>query len=100
MVPSRTSILETLTQVHATPPKLPSKPTGSSVARFAYKSRQLLTGHPWLCAGAAVVSLVLALCAVRKGKGRMRRRSFGSGTGGFFKIESEREGGVGVGKAD
>lgn len=89
IVPSRTSILETLPKVVASPPKISPKATGSAVAHFFFQVRSALSSHPWIFAG-VFVGLLLALGVW--GRGHIRRaRTFGSNTGGFFQLDG-REG--------
>ncbi|KAF2835252.1 thioredoxin-like protein [Patellaria atrata CBS 101060] len=82
IVPSRTSILETLPKVVASPPKLSPKSTISSFEHFFFRIRQVCLGHPWLAALSFVVSLLVLFIWRR----RLNRRSFGS-TNGFFKLD-------------
>lgn len=46
IVPSRTSILETLPRIISTPPKLTPKAIGSSFSHFWFSVRKAISGHP------------------------------------------------------
>ncbi|KAF2092223.1 thioredoxin-like protein [Saccharata proteae CBS 121410] len=100
IVPSRTSILETLGKVTRNPPALPAKSTIGAFSHFFFSLKQLLTGHPFVSVG---VILGFILAGSWLGKGRLRRvKSFGQG--GFFQV-NEKEGGIlgnvnGGGKVD
>ncbi|EON66034.1 hypothetical protein W97_05277 [Coniosporium apollinis CBS 100218] len=83
IVPSRTSILETLKNVVASPPKLSPKSTVSSIEHFFFRIRQICSGHPYL---ALAMGLVVLVGGSIWGRSRMRRRN-----GGFFQL-NEKEG--------
>jgi protein disulfide-isomerase len=79
IIPSRTSILETLGKVTASPPKIPPKSTIGAVENVVFHIRQLGSYHPYLASGllfAAVFGLSVLL------RRRMRSIARGSGGGG------------------
>lgn len=88
IVPSRTSILETLPRVIANPPKIAAKSTTSSFERFFFHLRNLWSHHPWLTTlGFLGTAAVLYFVS----KGRRRGRAFGS-TGGYFQLDGDKGG--------
>ena len=102
-MPSRTSILETLPKVLASPPKITAKSTTSSIVRVFMETRKAIRNHPYL--GLGILVVVLAVLAtwgrtrIRRGKGAMGLMN-GSGSGtGFFKLDGKDGllGGVGLG---
>ncbi|KAF2019405.1 thioredoxin-like protein [Aaosphaeria arxii CBS 175.79] len=97
---SRSAILETISKVASSPPKIPSKSTTGSISRFFFRLRGFVSGHPWLALG-VVVGLVLG--GSMFGRNRMRRRAFGN-TGNYFTLDEKHGHGLlgvnGVGKKD
>lgn len=90
IVPSRTSILETIPRVIANPPKIPSKSTASSIAMVWYRFKSAWQHHPILCAIGTTIA-VLSLLIL----GRRYRRvlPFGGqryGSAGFFNLGDEK----------
>ncbi|KAL9118193.1 MAG: hypothetical protein Q9187_005264 [Circinaria calcarea] len=98
IVPSRTSILETLPKVVADPPKIAPKYTTGKIEQVFFQARGASKSHPWVSIGLFVGVLIgVAIW----GKGRIRRTKGGSG-GGFFQLDG-KEGllnGGGTGKVD
>lgn len=96
IVPSRTSILETLPKVVSNPPKLSSKSSTGVLQQLFFTLTGPFTSHPWISLG-----LFVGMAAVGVwGNGRIRRTR--GGTGGFFHLDG-KEGllnGGGYGKAD
>lgn len=80
IVPSRTSILETLNKVTAQPPKLKPKLTISSFEKIFFDIRVTFIEHPYLSIGCIAG---LALGCASWFRGRMRR------TRGHFRLESD-----------
>ncbi|KAI9798762.1 MAG: hypothetical protein M1833_004592 [Piccolia ochrophora] len=107
IVPSRTSILETLPRIVANPPKLKPKLTTNSVYNAFFELRGASYAHPYIAFGIMVG--VIASTALW-GKGRIRRgRGTGGvggpiGSGGFFRLDGKESllgvGGTGGGKVD
>ena len=104
IVPSRTSILETLSKVVTDPPKLTPKFTTGAIEHVFFQAKGASTSHPFISGGLFVVVLVSAALWVR---GRMRKaKGFTTGSmgggGGFFTLD-EKGGllnGGGTGKVD
>ena len=99
IVPSRTSILETIPKVVASPPKISSKSSTGAVQRVFFGFTGLTSSHPWLSAIILIAGLVIGWMY---GKGRVgRRRGISLGSGFLGMDEKDRvSGGVGNGKAD
>ncbi|POS80667.1 thioredoxin [Diaporthe helianthi] len=72
IVPSRTSILETLNKVTAQPPKLKPKLTISSFEKIFFDMRVTFSEHPYLTIG-CILGLILGAASWLRG--RQRRRS-------------------------
>ncbi|KAI9658514.1 MAG: hypothetical protein M1831_003952 [Alyxoria varia] len=70
IVPSRTSILETLPKVVVNPPKLPPKATGSHISHFFFRIRRAFTIHPFVSVPVSL-GMVLVLLLVQR---LLRRR--------------------------
>jgi protein disulfide-isomerase len=77
---SRTSILETIPKVVASPPKIKPKSTIGSFEKFFFNLRAALSGHPFLSVG-LVIGLLGGMLMWR---GRMRRTR-----GGFFRLDEK-----------
>jgi protein disulfide-isomerase len=94
IIPSRTSILETLPKVVASPPKIKAKRTISSIEQVIFDLKSTALEHPILAGG---LTLVVLLAAGMWGRRRIRRNR-----GGFFRLD-EKDGLLGGGyngKAD
>ncbi|KAF7532222.1 hypothetical protein G7054_g8126 [Neopestalotiopsis clavispora] len=78
IVPSRTSILETIGKVTASPPKIKPKLTISSFEKIFFDIRMTFSEHPYLSFGCVAG---LALGAASWFRGRVRRR------GGHFRLD-------------
>lgn len=85
IVPSRTSILETIPKVIASPPKIAAKSTTSAFLRVFWNIKNVWTKHPWLALG---VALGLCLGGVVVSRRMGRRSQFGNG--GFFNLDREK----------
>jgi protein disulfide-isomerase len=81
IIPSRTSILETIPKVVASPPKIKPKSTISNFEKFFFNVRGAISGHPFLSIG-VIAGIVLG--AVMWGRGRIRRSR-----GGFFRLDEK-----------
>ncbi|KAH7384822.1 thioredoxin-like protein [Cadophora sp. MPI-SDFR-AT-0126] len=91
---SRTSILETIPKVVASPPKIKPKSTISNFEKFFFDIRGAISGHPYLSVGfLAGILIGVAMWS----KGRMRRSR-----GGFFRLDEKDGllGGPANGKVD
>jgi len=96
IVPSRTSILETIPKIVASPPKISSKSSTGTIQRLFFALRGAATGHPWVSLG-LLIGIVIGTSVW--GRGRVKK---GKGNGGFFQLDG-KEGllnGGGYGKAD
>lgn len=91
---SRTSILETIPKVIASPPVIKPKSTISNFEKFFFDIRGAISGHPYLSIG-TIIAIVLA--GVYYGRRRMRRSR-----GGFFRLDEKDGllGGNSQGKVD
>ncbi|KAK5144878.1 hypothetical protein LTR04_001448 [Oleoguttula sp. CCFEE 6159] len=91
IVPSRTSILETLPKIVASPPKIAPKSTTSQLGRFFFQLRGALSSHPLfalaILAGFAVGVVVWVRRQVKSGRALP---AWGE-KGGFFQLDG-REG--------
>lgn len=79
IIPSRTSILETLNKVTASPPKIKPKLTISSFEKIFFDIRVTFAEHPFLTIGCI---LGVALAGASWFRGRLLRRTRGGATGG------------------
>jgi protein disulfide-isomerase len=96
ILPSRTSILETLPGVLHSPPKIAWKSSASALGAVYYRMRATWRSHPWLTAMSAMAVAVAGLVSWR----RQRRR--GGHHGRFFHLDGSERGGMsnGVSKYD
>ncbi|KAI9783164.1 MAG: hypothetical protein M1816_001486 [Peltula sp. TS41687] len=94
IMPSRTSILETLPKVVSSPPKLKPKSTTSSIGLLLFEIRKAFHNHPYF--GFAGVLAALVTLSIW-GRGRIRR---GRGVAGGLMNGSSGHGGVGFFKLD
>jgi protein disulfide-isomerase len=78
ILPSRTSILETLNKVTVSPPKIKPKLTISSFEKIFFDMRVTFSEHPFLTLGCIAG---LALGGASWFRGRLRR------TRGYFRLE-------------
>ena len=99
ITPSRTSILETIPKVIASPPKISPKFTTGIVQRIFFSLTGMLSSHPYL---SSVLLTAAAITGVVYGKGRIGRRRGISLGSGFLGLDEKEKGlgGVGNGKAD
>ena len=100
IVPSRTSILETLPKVISDPPKISPKYTTGVIEQVFLQTRGAFGHHPWISLGLIIGVVTSAIW----GRGRIRRAKGigGNSGGGFFQLDG-KEGllnGVGLGKVD
>ncbi|KAL8913068.1 MAG: hypothetical protein Q9171_002048 [Xanthocarpia ochracea] len=99
IVPSRTSILETLPKVVSNPPQLSSKSTAGPIKHVFYQIRGGMASHPIITLGLILGVIVGAYW----GKDRIRRSRGLAGSGGFFQLDGKEgwlSGGGPYGKAD
>lgn len=98
IMPSRTSILETIPKVVASPPKISAKSSTGVIQRIFFGLRGAATGHPWVSLGMLIGIVIGTLIW---GRGRMKSGKKRN-SGGFFQLDG-KEGflnGGGNGKAD
>ena len=103
IVPSRTSILETIPKVISAPPKISSKSSTGAVQRVFFGFRGGLMGHPWLSL-IGLVGVLIGVGVYRRGRtgGAAGKRRRGQSSASFFHLDG-KEGllnGGGYGKAD
>lgn len=95
IIPSRTSILETIPKVVASPPKIKPKLTISTFSKLFFDLRSTASEHRLLTIG-LVIAVVLGAVVF----GRRRRKT----RGGFFRLDDEKNMGLlgvpGNGKVD
>jgi protein disulfide-isomerase len=100
-MPSRTSILETLPRIVASPPKLTPKSTIGAFENVFFQIRNFGTYHPYLSVGVLIVS-VFALFWVLRNGATIKKSLSRNGSGYFYLDGSGKEGLLGAvnGKAD
>ncbi|KAL6248725.1 hypothetical protein RBB50_003787 [Rhinocladiella similis] len=99
IVPSRTSILETLNRIIANPPKLTPKSTIGTFENVFFQIRNFGTYHPYFSFAILIVSVVMLLYVLRNGT--TIKRSLSRNSSGYFHLDG-KEGLLGGsnGKAD
>jgi protein disulfide-isomerase len=80
IIPSRTSILETLNKIVTSPPKIPPKFTISRFEKVIFDIRMTASEHPFLTAAVVIVALLFALWS------RVRTRRL---KGGYFRLDEK-----------
>ena len=96
IVPSRTSILETLNKITADPPKLSPKYTTNKVEQVYFQAKAAMRGRPRISGVLFALGVVFALIW---GGRRLRKRR---ASGGFFQLDGKEGllGGAPAGKVD
>ncbi|KAL8648387.1 MAG: hypothetical protein Q9210_005015, partial [Variospora velana] len=84
IVPSRTSILETIPKVTSNPPQLSAKSTTGAIQHAFFQARGGMASHPIL----SLALLIGVVVGAYWGKGRIRRGKGGVG-GGFFQLDGK-----------
>ncbi|RMZ86064.1 hypothetical protein DV737_g9, partial [Chaetothyriales sp. CBS 132003] len=99
IVPSRTSILETLPRVVSHPPRLTPKSTIGTFENIIFRIRNFGTYHPYLSFG-VLIPLVVGLFYVLR-NGPTIKKNLSRSSSGYFKLDG-KDGLLGVanGKAD
>ena len=87
IMPSRTSILETLKEVVVSPPKIKPKSTVGNLEKLFFDIRSTISGHKWLSIGVVVLGILGLLMGLRR---RMRRGR------GWIRLD-EKDGLLGLG---
>ncbi|RYO86826.1 hypothetical protein DL764_008939 [Monosporascus ibericus] len=75
IIPSRTSILETISKVTASPPEIKPKLTISSIEKIIFDIRMTLFEHPYL-SGGCILGLTLGIFSLFRGRIRRNRAAF------------------------
>ncbi|KAI9821307.1 MAG: hypothetical protein M1827_004043 [Pycnora praestabilis] len=88
IVPSRTSILETLPKIVSSPPKLTPKSTTSNLENLFFQIRGACSGHPWVTIG-ALIGIIVSAAIWGRGRIRKARGPSGSSGGGFFQLDGK-----------
>ncbi|KAL1885708.1 hypothetical protein Plec18167_001203 [Paecilomyces lecythidis] len=93
ILPSRTSILETIPLVIASPPKIKSKSTIGLFESVFFHTRSFLFVHPWITLSILAASLLVSAYLAR---GKLIKRGLagpggilGAGPGGFFHLDGK-----------
>ncbi|KAK5044720.1 hypothetical protein LTR84_010494 [Exophiala bonariae] len=99
IVPSRTSILETLGRIVASPPKLTPKSTIGTFENVFFQIRNFGTYHPYLSFALLVAAIITLISVLRNGT--TIKRSLSRNSSGYFQLDG-KEGLLGTtnGKAD
>ncbi|KIW32365.1 protein disulfide-isomerase domain [Cladophialophora immunda] len=99
IMPSRTSILETLPRIVANPPKLTPKSTIGAFENVFFQIRNFGTYHPYLSFGLLIISVILLFWVLRNGS--TIKRTLSRNSSGYFHLDG-KEGLLGTtnGKAD
>ena len=97
IVPSRTSILETLSNVVHDPPKISPKYTTGKIEQVFFRARGASSNHPWISLGLFIAAVVVV---AMWGRGRIRRQR--ANGNGFFQLDGKEAllNGGGMGKVD
>ncbi|ETI22653.1 protein disulfide-isomerase domain [Cladophialophora carrionii CBS 160.54] len=99
IMPSRTSILETLPRIVANPPKLTPKSTIGAFENIFFQIRNFGTYHPYLSFGVLIISIFLLFWVLKNGA--TIKKSLSRTSSGYFHLDG-KEGLLGTtnGKAD
>ncbi|KAK4937621.1 hypothetical protein LTR10_021767 [Elasticomyces elasticus] len=99
IMPSRTSILETLPRVVASPPKLNAKSTIGTFENVFFQIRNFGTYHPYFSFALLILSVVMLLYVLKNGT--TIKKSLSRNSSGYFHLDG-KEGILGTtnGKAD
>ena len=88
-MPSRTSILETLSQVYSSPHKIKPKSTIGFFEGIFFSIRTFTFSHPWISAVLFLITFVIVSFVVRSRLRRGRGGLLGSGSKGFFHLDGK-----------
>ncbi|CAK7269618.1 hypothetical protein SEPCBS119000_003662 [Sporothrix epigloea] len=83
ILPSRTSILETLNKVTQNPPKIKPKLTISAIEKIFFDIRMTFSEHPYLSTG-CVLGMSLGIASWLRGRVRRNGR-------GYFRVDDSKE---------
>jgi protein disulfide-isomerase len=85
IVPSRTSILETLPKIVNSPPKLKPKSTIGTFENIIFQIRNFGTYHPFLTVGVLILAVAALVVILKNGM----QKGFGRSTSGFFRLDGK-----------
>lgn len=85
IVPSRTSILETLPKIVNSPPKLTPKSTIGTFENIIFQIRNFGTYHPFLTVAILILAVAALVVILRNGM----QKGFGRSTSGFFRLDGK-----------
>ncbi|QSZ35698.1 hypothetical protein DSL72_006820 [Monilinia vaccinii-corymbosi] len=85
IIPSRTSILETIPKVVSNPPVIKPKSTVGTLEKMFFSIRGAISGHPFLSFGVAL-GIFLGVTMYGRGKVGSSRR------GGYFRVDDGKDG--------
>lgn len=96
-MPSRTSILETLSHIVSSPSKLKSKSTVGMFESMYFSTRAFAIEHPFIALALFVIALGVSSFWVKRQIRRARSSgrlpgSGSSGSGGFFHLDGKEKG--------
>jgi protein disulfide-isomerase len=85
IVPSRTSILETLPKIVNSPPKLKPKSTIGAFENIIFQIRNFGTYHPFLTVGVLILAVAALVVILKNGM----QKGFGRSASGFFRLDGK-----------
>jgi protein disulfide-isomerase len=87
IMPSRTSILETLPRIVANPPKLTPTSTIGAFENVFFQIRNFGTYHPYLSVVALIMSVFALFWVLRNGESI--RKTLGKSSSGYFNLDGK-----------
>lgn len=93
-MPSRTSILETLTHIAASSPKLKSKSTVGFFEHIFFTTRNFVSSHPFITLALCIVAIAIASLWAKRQIRRTRTTTgkLGGSSMGFFHLDGKEKG--------
>ncbi|DAA74867.1 TPA_exp: Uncharacterized protein A8136_2285 [Trichophyton benhamiae CBS 112371] len=94
IMPSRTSILETLTHIAASSPKLKSKSTVGFFEHIFFTTRTFVSSHPFITLALCIVTIAIASLWAKRQIRRTRTVTgkLGGSSMGFFHLDGKEKG--------
>ncbi|EZF42962.1 protein disulfide-isomerase domain-containing protein, variant 1 [Trichophyton rubrum CBS 100081] len=94
IMPSRTSILETLTHIAASSPKLKSKSTVGFFEHIFFTTRTFVSSHPFITLALCIVAIAIASLWAKRQIRRTRTVTgkLGGSSMGFFHLDGKEKG--------
>ncbi|EFQ99938.1 hypothetical protein MGYG_02945 [Nannizzia gypsea CBS 118893] len=94
IMPSRTSILETLTHIAASSPKLKSKSTVGFFEHIFFSSRNFVSSHPFITIGLCIIAIAIASLWAKRQIRRTKTTTgkLGGSSMGFFHLDGKEKG--------